>query len=178
MVAKSRLGTSMLERNTSKDHKVRNMDASFSFLHESLTSFNTTKSQCCGSGSESWSVGSIVYVFGTAGSGSFYHQVKIVRKTLIFTAKWLLFDFLPLKNDVNVPLKSNQQNNFKKKFFVCILKVYDENSGSEYRTDPSVRGMDPRIQIRIHTKTSWIRNTAKSTACTILQTRLRLKCKF
>ncbi len=25
--------------------------------------------------------------------------------------------------------------------------------------DPLVRGMDPRIQIRIHTKMSWIRNT-------------------
>jgi hypothetical protein len=26
--------------------------------------------------------------------------------------------------------------------------------------DPLVKGMDPRIQIRIHTKMSWIRNTA------------------
>ncbi len=26
--------------------------------------------------------------------------------------------------------------------------------------DPLVRGMDPRIRIRIHTKMSWIRNTA------------------
>ncbi len=25
--------------------------------------------------------------------------------------------------------------------------------------DPLVRGMDPRIRIRIHTKMSWIRNT-------------------
>ncbi len=28
--------------------------------------------------------------------------------------------------------------------------------------DPLVRGMDPRIQIRIHTKISWIRNTGRS----------------
>jgi hypothetical protein len=29
--------------------------------------------------------------------------------------------------------------------------------------DPLVRGMDPRIRIRIHPKMSWIRNTAKNT---------------
>jgi hypothetical protein len=38
-----------------------------------------------------------------SGSGSFYHQTKIVRKTLIPTVLLLLFDFLSLKNDVNVP---------------------------------------------------------------------------
>ncbi len=37
------------------------------------------------------------------GSVSFYHQTKIVRKTLIPTVLWLLLDFLSLKNDVNVP---------------------------------------------------------------------------
>ncbi len=46
-----------------------------------------------------------LYVFGPPGSGSisqrygsgfgsFYHQAKIVRKTLIPTALWLLYDFL------------------------------------------------------------------------------------
>jgi hypothetical protein len=42
-------------------------------------------------------------------------------------------------------------------------------SGSVPDPDPFVRGMDPRIQIRIriHTKMSWIRNTACLT--TILQ---------
>ncbi len=34
------------------------------------------------------------------GSGSFYHQTKIVRNTFIPTALWLLYDFLSLKNDV------------------------------------------------------------------------------
>ncbi len=38
---------------------------------------------------------------------------------------------------------------YKTKFFVGILKVTDENSRI-------------RIQIRIHTKMSWIRNTDKS----------------
>jgi hypothetical protein len=45
-------------------------------------------------------------------SGTFYHQAKIARKTLIPTALWLLYDFLSLKNDVNVASKSNKQNNF------------------------------------------------------------------
>jgi hypothetical protein len=40
-----------------------------------------------------------------SGSGFFYHQAKMVRKTLIPTALRLLFDFLSSKNDVNVPLK-------------------------------------------------------------------------
>ena len=40
------------------------------------------------------------------GSGSF-HQAKIVRKTFISTVLWLLYDFLPLETDVNVPSKSN-----------------------------------------------------------------------
>jgi hypothetical protein len=40
--------------------------------------------------------GSISQRYGS-GSGSFYHQVKIVRKTLFPTALWLLFDFLSLK---------------------------------------------------------------------------------
>jgi hypothetical protein len=61
------------------------MEASFGSLHQSLTSFNT-KTQCCGSGSESGSVGSIVYVFGPPGSGSIYHQAKIIKKTVILNA--------------------------------------------------------------------------------------------
>jgi hypothetical protein len=61
-----------------------------------------------------------------------------------------------LKNDVNVPSKSNKKK--KKKFylfFVGVLKVNDENSRI---MDSLVRDMDPRIQIRIHIKRSWIRN--------------------
>ncbi len=60
----------------------------------------------------------------------------------------------------------------KKLFFVGILKVNDENSRIRIQDqdpypnpdpDPLVRGMDPRIRIRIHTKMSWIRNNATST---------------
>jgi hypothetical protein len=45
------------------------------------------------------------------GSGSFYYQAKLVRKTLIPTVLWLLYDFLSLKNDVYVHSKSNKQIN-------------------------------------------------------------------
>jgi hypothetical protein len=46
------------------------------------------------------------------GSGSFCHHAKKVRKTSIPTVFLLLFYFLSLKNDVNVPSKSNKQKNF------------------------------------------------------------------
>ncbi len=60
------------------------------------------------------------YVFGPSGSGSisqrygskfgsFYHQAKIVRKTLIPTVLFLLCDFLSVKNDVNIPSKSKRR---------------------------------------------------------------------
>ncbi len=39
---------------------------------------------------------------GSVGSGSFHHQTNIVRKTSFPTVLWPLFDFLSLKNDVNV----------------------------------------------------------------------------
>ncbi len=60
------------------------------------------------------------------GSGSFCHQAKIIRKTLIPTVLWLLYDFLTYKNDENVPSKINTKQ--KKIFFVGVLKVKDGNS--------------------------------------------------
>ncbi len=87
------------------------------------TSFCTCYSQCCGS-----EFGSNPHVSGPPGSGSisqrygsgsFYHQAKIVRKTLISTVLWLLFDFLSLKNDVKVPSKSNVQKNFFLNLVFC-----------------------------------------------------------
>ncbi len=47
------------------------------------------------------------------GSGSFYHQAKIVRKTSIPTVFWLLYNYLSLKNDENVASKSIEQKNLK-----------------------------------------------------------------
>jgi hypothetical protein len=52
-------------------------------------------------------------------SGSFYHQATIVRKTLIPIVLLLLVDFLSLKNDVNVPSKSNKQKKVLKKLVFC-----------------------------------------------------------
>jgi hypothetical protein len=62
----------------------------------------------------------------------------------------------------------SRKNKIINLFFVGILKVYDENSRNRIQDldpdpnpDPLVRGMDPGI--RIHTKMSWIRNTALNT---------------
>ena len=60
-----------------------------------------------------------------------------------------LFDFLSLKNDVNVLSKSNKQKNLFHKISVNnvgILKVNDENSRIRIQDpdpDPLVRSMDP-----------------------------------
>jgi hypothetical protein len=58
--------------------------------------------------------------------------------------------FSSLKNDVNVPSKSNMQENFfKNLFFVGILKVNDENR-----------------RIRIHWSEAWIRGSASGSRST------------
>ena len=44
-----------------------------------------------------------------SGSGSFYHHAKNSKKNLDSYYFVTLFDFLPLKNDVNVASKSNKQ---------------------------------------------------------------------
>ncbi len=53
-----------------------------------------------------------------SGSGSFYHQAIIVKKTWIHTVLKLLLDFSSLKNDVSVPSKSNKKEKF---FLICFL---------------------------------------------------------
>jgi hypothetical protein len=61
----------------------------------------------------------------------------------------------------------SRKNCFKKLVICWHLKVNDENRririedrDPDPNPDPLVRGMDPRIRIRIHPKMSWIRNTA------------------
>jgi hypothetical protein len=73
------------------------------------------------------------YISQRYGSGSFYHSAQIVRKTLISTVLGLLFDFLPLKTDVNVPSKSNMQKNCfsKNLFFVSASGSISQRHGSE-----------------------------------------------
>jgi hypothetical protein len=61
-----------------------------------------------------------------SGSGSCYHQAKILRKTLIPT----FYYFLPLKNDVNVTFFKKAE----KQFFVGVLKVDDEMSRIQIRS--------------------------------------------
>ncbi len=65
--------------------------------------------------------GSINQRYGS-GSGSLYHQAKLVRKTLIPTVLWLLFDFFIFKNYLNVPSKSNKHKNFSKLVFCWRLE--------------------------------------------------------
>jgi hypothetical protein len=63
--------------------------------------------------------------------------------------------------------KQAEKKCVKKLVFAGILKVNDEISRiriQDPNPDPLVRGMDPRIRIRIHTKMSWIRNTVENTA--------------
>ncbi len=109
------------------------------------------RKQCCGSGS----VGSIC--FWPRGSGSFYRQAKIVRKTLIPTVLRPLYDFLSVKNDVNVPSKSKKQKNLET--FFCWRLEGHWRKYQDLDPDPLFRGMDPRIRIR--TKISWISNTVR-----------------
>ncbi len=56
-----------------------------------------------------------------------YHKAKIVRKTLIPAVLLLLYDYLSLKSDVNVPAKSNNKK-LSTKNCVAVLNVTDENS--------------------------------------------------
>ncbi len=104
------------------------------------------------------------HVFGPpgsgSGSGSFYHEARIVRKTLISAVLWLLFDFLSLKNDVKVPSKSNMQKNIVKKicFFLAswrsMMKIegswsISQMHGSAYPDpDPLQNVMDPQHWLR------------------------------
>ncbi len=87
--------------------------------------------------------GSVIYLQGSE-SGSSQHAKK--WRNLISNFLRLLFDFLSMKNYVNVPSKRN------KRFEGHWRKEKDPNP------DPLVKGTDPRI--RIPTKMSRIRNTA------------------
>ncbi len=88
---------------------------------------------------------------------SFYHQAKKARKPFIPTILWLLYDFLSLKNDVNVSSKSNKQKNLEEKncFLLASLRSMTKIAGSG--AESIVRGTDPRIR----TKMSRIRNTVE-----------------
>ncbi len=123
--------------------------------------------------------GSISQMYGSgSGSGSFYHQAKKGRKTLIPTVLWLLLAFLSLKNDVNVPSKSNKKKNcFKKIRFLLeswrsMTKIEGFGSGSRsiiHRHGSANKDPDPDP----YQKLSWIRNTAEKTAHTCRQIKIK-----
>ncbi len=87
-----------------------------------------------------------------SGSGTSNHQAKIVRKHMISTVLLLLYDFLSVKNDVNVYLQK----------VISILKAIDKKS---------------RIRIRISTKMSRLWNTAYKKECRSLVKRNGPHCK-
>ncbi len=63
-----------------------------------------------------------------------YHQAKIVRKTLIPTVLWLLYDFLSLGNDVNVASKVTRRKtlNFFLSSWRSLTKIAGSGAGSEF----------------------------------------------
>ncbi len=106
------------------------------------------------------------HVFGPPGSGSLYHQAKIVRKTLISTVLWL-HGTLIFENDINLPSKSNKQKNFIKNSFLLaswrsMTKTVGSGSGSGcnvwmwMRSSLVVRTSD--CQCRSCNSTAWVRS--------------------
>ncbi len=82
-----------------------------------------------------------------SGSGSFYQQAKLVRskkKTLIAILLWHLYVFLCLKNDMNVPSKSNKQESVAN-FFWLLAGYWQKQQDPVLDLDPDlwVRGTDP-----------------------------------
>jgi hypothetical protein len=49
-----------------------------------------------------------------------------------------------------------------------MTNIAEFGSRIRIRIHPLVRGLDPRIRIRIHTKMSWIRNTVKKYMCSVI----------
>jgi hypothetical protein len=82
---------------------------------------------------------------------------------LISTVLWLLYDFLFLKKDVNVPSQRNKhKNSERKKIFYWHLDVHwrkgqDPEPDRHPDPEPLIKDTDPRIRIR--TKVSRFRNT-------------------
>jgi hypothetical protein len=79
-----------------------------------------------------------------------------MKKYLDFYCFVTLYDFLSLKNDVNVPSKRNKHKNFKKIIFWWHLQGHWRKE-QDPEPDPLVKDTDPRIRIRI--QMSRIRNT-------------------
>ncbi len=87
------------------------------------------------------------HLYGS-GSGSFHQQAKTVKKTLISNILLLLFNFLSLKTDVNVPSKRNWQKKFVKNLFLlasCHLLTKKAGFGSESKCHRSTILEEPYV---------------------------------
>jgi hypothetical protein len=71
----------------------------------------------------------VLFILNGPGSGSFHQQAKKSKKKLRFLLI-CVFTSLSMKTDVNVPSKSNEQNNLKTKFFVAICQPMRKKAGS------------------------------------------------
>ncbi len=121
-----------------------------------MLAFQKAWIQCCGSGS----VGSVC--FWSSWIRILLPSNKNSKKNLDSYCFVISFWLLSSKNAVNVPSKTNKQNNWSKKisFLLASWRFMTKIEGSGSRSGSLVRGMDPQIRIRIHTKMSWICNTA------------------
>ncbi len=106
------------------------------------------------------------------GSGSFNHQAKLVRNTLIPTLFWLLYDFLSVKNYVNVASKSNKPS------WRSLTKIAGSGSVSQrYGSadqDPYQNVTDPQHWLKqkhIFKKQGVIRICADSSHAPVLKSR-------
>jgi hypothetical protein len=98
--------------------------------------------------------GSVSHKYGSgSGSGSFHHQAKIVRKTLVSTVLWLLYDFYHAVFRIRILIRIRRI-----RMFLDLPDPHPEtlDKGTDERN---------RIRIRIRTKMSWIHNTAYNTPC-------------
>ncbi len=82
--------------------------------------------QCCGSVLVSFGPPGSGSVSTKYGSGSFYHQAEIIRKILIPTVLWLLYDFL-------CNFKRNKQKTFLKiRIRTKMSRIRNTDCGSKF----------------------------------------------
>ncbi len=101
----------------------------------------------------------------------------MVGKTLNPIVLWLLYDFLSLKNDVNVPSKSNKQKNiFLLTSWRSLTKIAGSGSASgsisqgygSADPDPYQNFLDPQHWLELE--------DAEAKSCSVLLCRVRYAC--
>ncbi len=116
---------------------------------------------CCGSGcfwtSQIW-IHKFSKRYGSGfDSGPFYHQAKIVRKTLIPTALWFLYKIFIFENWCKCSFKKLRgKKSLKKKICHCpILKVTNKNSRIRIRIRDGSVDPDPHPYQNITDPQHW-----------------------